>query len=314
MQLASNASRGRYDAAMSFFAILLALLLEQARPLSRDNPAHSVFRSWSRWARHALDAGQMSHGWLAWGLAVTVPALLSALIFWLLSAIHLLLGFVWLVLALYLTLGFRQFSHHFTAIRVALESGDEAGARAALSRWKNADTTTTSREVFLRQVIDYSVISAHRHVFGVLACFVVFAALGLGPAGAVAYRLAEHVSRRWTDGVPGLPEHASNKAARAAWRWIDYAPVRVTALFFAVVGHFEEAIANWRQEGPSTDNDQLLLAATAGAMNLRFSQNSLSGGQDAPQLAHLAGVVGLVWRSVVFWLVLLALAMIVRFI
>lgn len=307
-------AQARYDPGMSFFAILLALMLEQARPLSRDNPAHSVFRSWSRWARQALDAGQMSHGWLAWGLAVLVPALVSGVVFWLLSALHLLLGFAWLVLALYLTLGFRQFSHHFTAIRVALESGDELGARAALAKWKKADTTTSSREVFLRQVIDHSVISAHRHVFGVLACFVVFAALGLGPAGAVAYRLAEHVSRRWTQAVPGLPEHASNKAARTAWQWIDYLPVRVTALFFAVVGHFEEAIANWRQEGQSSDNDQLLLAATAGAMNLRFSSSSLASGLDTPQLAHLAAVVGLVWRSVVFWLVLLALVMIVRFI
>lgn len=299
---------------MSFFAILLALMLEQARPLSRDNPAHSLFRSWSNWARHVLDAGQMLHGWLAWGLAVLAPALISAAVFWLLSTLHLLLGFAWLVLALYLTLGFRQFSHHFTSIRVALESGDEAGARAVLSQWKKADTTTSTREVFLRQVIDYSVISAHRHVFGVLACFVVFAALGMGPAGAVAYRLAEHVSRRWADSAPGLPEHPSSKAALMAWQWIDYLPVRVTALFFAVVGHFEEAIANWRQEGRSQDNDQLLLAATAGAMNLRFADAGLAGGRDAPQLAHLASVVGLVWRSVVFWLVLLALGMIVRLI
>jgi adenosylcobinamide-phosphate synthase len=299
---------------MSFFAILLALMLEQARPVSRNNPAHSGLRAWSRWAQQALDAGHMSHGWLAWGLAVLLPTLASAVVFWLLSALHPLLGFAWLVLALYLTLGFRQFSHHFTAIRVALESGDEEGARTALAQWKNADITASSREAFLRQVIDYSVISAHRHVFGVLACFVACAALGLGPAGAVAYRLAEHVSRRWTQAVPGLPEHASNQAARRAWRWIDFVPVRVTALFFAVVGHFEEAIANWRQEGPSADNDQLLLAATAGAMNLRFLNASLSSGLDSPQLVHLAGVVGLVWRSVVFWLVLLALAMIVRLI
>ncbi|MCD8514727.1 MAG: regulatory signaling modulator protein AmpE [Burkholderiaceae bacterium] len=299
---------------MIFFAILLALMLEQARPLSRDNPAHSMLRSWSSWSRQALDAGQLSHGWLAWGLAVLAPALAAAGVFWLLSALHFLLGFVWLVVVLYLTLGFRQFSHHFTAIRVALESGDEAGARAALARWKKTDTVDVPRSVFLQQVIEYSALSAHRHVFGVVVCFVVFAALGLGPAGAVAYRLAEHVSRRWVENADFLPEHASHLAARSAWHWVDYLPVRVTALVFAVVGHFEEAIANWRQEGRVQSNDALLLAATAGAMNVRLNEPGVDGADQVPQLAHLASVVGLVWRSVLFWLVLLALGMIARLI
>ena len=49
----------------------------------------------------------------------------------------------------------------------------------------------------MRHVIEYSVLAAHRHVFGVLAWFSVLAALGLGPAGAVLYRLSEFVSRYW---------------------------------------------------------------------------------------------------------------------
>jgi len=299
---------------MIFFAILLALMLEQARPLSPDNPAHVSLRTWSSWARNVLDAGRLSHGWLAWGLAVLAPALLAAAVFWLLSALHFLLGFACLVVVLYLTLGFRQFSHHFTAIRVALESGDEAGARAALAHWKKTDAVDAPRPVFLQQVIEYSVLSAHRHVFGVLVCFVVFAALGLGPAGAVAYRLAEHVSRRWVENASFMPEQASHLAARSAWCWVDFLPVRVTALAFAVVGHFEEAIANWRQLGRARNNDALLLAATAGAMNVRLNEPGADGMATEPQLAHLASVVGLVWRCVLFWLVLLALGMITRLI
>ena len=60
---------------MGFLAVLLALLLEQARPLAFDNPVHAGLRSWARTVRRNLDAGQSAHGWLAWLLAAGVPAL-----------------------------------------------------------------------------------------------------------------------------------------------------------------------------------------------------------------------------------------------
>ena len=114
---------------MSFFAILFALLIEQVRPLARNNPIHVGLRSWARWVAANLDAGKPHHGWVAWGLAVLGPSLAV-------TVIHVLLivyaGWVfavlWSVCVLYVTLGFRQFSHHFTSIRDALDAGDEAAA------------------------------------------------------------------------------------------------------------------------------------------------------------------------------------------
>jgi len=55
---------------MSVIAILVALLLEQVRPLARANPIHSILRSWVRWTGHNFDAGRTQHGWLTWGIAV----------------------------------------------------------------------------------------------------------------------------------------------------------------------------------------------------------------------------------------------------
>ena len=129
---------------MSFFAIFLALLLEQARPLGRDNTAHRMATAWRRWVRRSLDAGQAPHGWMAWCAAALVPALLAALVHWLLLPFSDLLVFAWTVGVLYLTLGFRQFSHYFTAIRQALESNDEATARAASAR-KRVSSGSPSR-------------------------------------------------------------------------------------------------------------------------------------------------------------------------
>ena len=322
---------------MSFFATLIALLLEQAKPLSRDNPVYAAVRAWVQWLSRNLDAGQQRHGWLAWSVAVLLPTALSLGVHWLL--IYLVgwpLAMAWHVLVLYCTLGFRQFSHHFTRIRDALESGDENQARQYLADWQQVDAADLPRSELVRHVIEYSVLAAHRHVFGVLACYSIGSAIGLGPAGAVFYRVAEYVSRfaskpaQANDVVKG----ALQDVAAKAWAVVDWLPSRLTALSFAVVGNFEEAIDGWRfqtQHFPN-DNDGVILAATAGAIDIRLGGAALRAraadmdagdsalvqgdgattpGRD-PEIAHLRSVVGLVWRSVVVWMLLLALLTLAR--
>src|SRR6185369_7176479 len=327
---------------MSFFAILFALLIEQVRPLARHNPVHAGLRGWARWVSRNFDAGKPHHGWVAWTLGVMLPAAGAVAVHWALIA---LLGWpvavLWSVAILYVTLGFRQFSHHFTNIRDALDGGDEARARELLAQWQQVDASELPRSEIVRHVIEYSVLAAHRHVFGVLAWFSVLAAFGLGPAGAVLYRMSEFVARYWTHGSHTQSQPASpalQAAAAHAWHLIDWLPARFTALAFAVVGSFEEAIDCWRnyaQRFPN-DNDGVILAATSGAVNVRLGGEALKSaftpnasqsfrsvvadtmvdtestpGREA-EIGHLRSVVGLVWRSVVLWMVLLALLTLAR--
>ncbi|MCJ0764181.1 CobD/CbiB family protein [Variovorax terrae] len=325
---------------MSFLAILFALLIEQARPLARSNPIHASLRAWARWVSSNFDAGRAHHGWVAWVLAVGVPSLGALAIHWTLA---LTLGWpfavLWSVAVLYVTLGFRQFSHHFTDIRDALNAGDEAQARELLAEWQQVDASELPRSEIVRHVIEYSVLAAHRHVFGVLAWFSVLAAFGFGPAGAVLYRMSEFVARYWKYRSKAKNHPASaalQGAAASAWTVIDWLPARITALGFAVVGSFEEAIDCWRNHAQRfpNDNDGVILAATSGAVNVRLGGEALKAaytpntsqsfqagviGQDSestpgrePELAHLAQIVGLVWRSVVMWMVLLALLTLAR--
>lgn len=309
---------------MSFLAVLLALLLEQARPLMRDNPVHAGVRRWVGWVRHSLDAGRGPHSVLVWAVAVAGPAVLVAVVHWLLWSYSLVLTFAWAVLVLYLTLGFRQFSHHFTAIRSALEQGDSVAAAAAFSEWRRIPTPDkTTPEGLLGLVMSHAVWSVHRHVLGVLVAFVITWWLGLGPAGVVLFRLADHMARVCKreaalpvpmDGALVSETARTCQVAVRAWHWLDHIPSRCTAVAFAIVGNFEEAVAAWRaHQTGAVDGQQghqgVVLAAASGALNVQIEPERCLDVADlrAPTIGHLASLVGLVWRSVVLWMLLLAL-------
>ena len=330
-------------AAMSFFAILFALLIEQARPLAGSNPIHGGIRAWALSISRNVDSGTPHQSWLAWCIAVLLPGLIVLgvhnLLLWSLGWPFAML---WSVAVLYLTLGFRQFSHYFTGLRDALEDNDTARTRQLLAEWQRVDVGSLPRSELVRHVIECSAIAAHRHVFGVLACYSLFAAFGFGPAGAVLYRMAEFVARHWSSNSGSSTHPVSSvlqDVSSRAWATIDWLPARLTALSFAVVGSFEEAIEGWRfhaQHFPN-DNDGVVLAATAGAINVRLGGDALntsasdrnasasaSAGAGAapfgaghtpgrePEAGHLRSVVGLVWRSVVVWMLLLALLTLAR--
>lgn len=321
---------------MNFFAVLFALLLEQLKPLPHGNAVHLGVVGWARWAGRNFDAGQQHHAWVVWLVTVMVPTLLVVAVYWALAHVSTLLALALDVLILYFTLGFRQFSHYFTDIRDALDRGDELEARRLLAQWQHVDVSDLPRTELLRHVIEHSLLAAHRHVFGVFFWFVVLSTLGLGPAGAVLFRLAEFASRYWAFRSRALdaPVHGRlSQLAAQAFAWIDHVPARLTASGFAVVGNFEEAVNGWRRDARlwARGNEGVILAAAAGAVGVALGgaaapgvspdvSKTLNAGAEEgvnaavgstpgepPQSRHLLSVVRLVWRSVVLWMLLLAL-------
>jgi len=173
-------------------------------------------------------------------------------------------------------------------------------------------------------------------VFGVFFWFVLLSTFGLGPAGAVLYRLAEFVSRYWAyrSGSAGIAVNERLGAlSLRLFQWLDHVPARLTASGFAVVGNFEEAVNCWRRDAQlwRYDNEGVILAAAAGAVGIQLGGGSAPGltpdraktfeagalpdsaaaegstPGEVPKLGHLRSVVALVWRSVVLWMLLLAL-------
>lgn len=245
---------------MSFFAILLALVLEQVRPLKTDHLVFSSTERWVLWTVRTLDAGARSQAWITWGVTILGPALLAMLVHWLLAwGLGWWMAILWNVALLYATLGFRQFSHHFTGIREALDNGDENKARELLAQWQQVEVGHIPRSEIVRHVIEHSVIAAHRHVFGVFFWYAALSIIGLGPVGAVIYRLTEYAQRRWQQPAPdgSWASDVLRAVSMRAWQAMDWLPSRMTALGFAIVGSFEDAMDGWRHHAQNfpQDND-----------------------------------------------------------
>lgn len=321
---------------MSFFAVLFALLIEQLKPLPRGNVVHDALTGWMRWTGRNFDAGRDHHAWVVWGITCAFPALVAWGVHVGLVQLSVLLALAWDVAVLYLTLGFRQFSHYFTDIRDALDRGDEADARRLLSEWRHLDASELPRTELLRHVIEHSLLAAHRHVFGVFFWFVLLSSFGLGPAGAVLYRMAELASRYWAFKSRTIDAPVNDRLLNLSQRLfnaLDFVPARMTAFGFAVVGNFEEAITCWRRDAGlwKHPNEGIILAAASGAVGVQLGGSAAPGvtpdrsqtfeagvSPEAviaegstpgmpPVIGHLRSVVGLVWRSVVLWMLLLAL-------
>ena len=321
---------------MSFFAVLFALLIEQLKPLPRGNKVHDTVTAWMRWTGRNFDAGRDHHAWVVWSITAVVPSLVAWGVFAAIAHFSVLLALAWNVAVLYVTLGFRQFSHYFTDIRTALERGDEFEARRLLTEWRHLDASELPRTELLRHVIEHSLLAAHRHVFGVFFWFVVLSTLGLGPAGAVLYRMTEFGSRYWAykNRTVGEPTNERLMAlSQRLFSLLDHVPARMTAFGFAVVGNFEEAVNCWRRDAGlwKHPNEGIILAAAAGAVGVQLGGSAAPGVTPdrsktfdlgaavedmqaegstpgaIPVPAHLRSIVGLIWRSVVLWMLLLAL-------
>ena len=321
---------------MSFFAVLFALLIEQLKPLPRGNMVHDSLTGWMHWTGRNFDAGRDHHAWVVWTITAIFPALVAWGVYAGIAHFSLLLALVWNVTVLYLTLGFRQFSHYFTDIREALDRGDEAEARRMLTQWRHLDASELPRTELLRYVIEHSLLAAHRHVFGVFFWFIVMSSFGFGPAGAVLYRMAEYASRYWAFKSRTIDAPVNDRLMNLSQRLfslLDHVPARLTAFGFAVVGNFEEAVTCWRRDAGlwKHPNEGIILAAAAGAVGVQLGGGAAPGvtpdrsrthGSEAPmqaivadgstpgllpELGHLRSIVGLVWRSVVLWMFLLAM-------
>jgi adenosylcobinamide-phosphate synthase len=303
---------------MSLFALIAALLLEQVHPLSSRKYLLTWLSGYVDFFQRNFNAGQRKHGQIAWIIAIAIPLVLVTLVHCILLTAHPIFALAYSVLILYLTMGFRQFSHYYTDIHLALRERQLDKARDLLSGWLGKSCRELSHEEVARITIEQALLCSHRNVFGVVFWFVIFMMIGLGPLGAVLYRLALFLYNRW-----GLKDEAEfgnfGAFSRKAFHLMEWFPLRLTAATFAIVGNFEDTIYCWRTQAASWIDPEagILLAAGAGALGVRLGQAIMQDQQPVfrPELGvgdeadtdYMQSAIGLVWRAMVFQLLALLL-------
>jgi adenosylcobinamide-phosphate synthase len=298
---------------MSILSLILALALEQLRPISNRNPIYLLFVRIANQMGANLNAGEYRNGVYAWLLAV-VPLLACAVGgYWFLAQFSVFAAMVWNVLVLYLLMGFRQFSYAFTGISKALQRDDLQGARQMLGDWTGQSTSELSEAEIARLTIEQGVIDSHRYVFGTIFWFVALSWFA-GPAGAVLYRAASLLQAKW-----GGHGDVFGRFADVAMDVLDFVPVRLAAISFAIVGNFEDAVYCWREQAAQwMDQDYgILLASAAGALGVRLGEalhqdhtvkfRPELGVGDQASTDDLVSAVALVWRAAILWLAVILL-------
>ncbi|MDR2030884.1 MAG: CobD/CbiB family protein [Azoarcus sp.] len=301
---------------MILFSLIIVLLLEQLWPLPVERVVLAPLRGLAAALAQRFNDGQEGHGTLAWALLAGGGTVSCALIdHWLPG----LLGGVFMVVALYFTLGFRHEGHFFTDIHLALRMNDLARARVLLGEWRGGQYENADADELARLTVEQAVVAAHRNVFGVVFWFALLAPF-FGPAGAVMYRLARFLYDEWgRRGDEGFDRFGA--WARQAFLFIDWLPARVTAILYALVGNFEDALLCWRTQAVlwADRTAAVLVASGAGALGVRLGGGPAAGEAataESPEVGvgdragvdSMQGAVGLIWRALVVYLVVLALA------
>ncbi len=312
---------------MSFLALLAALGLEQWHAFSWRASVERVFVRYARWIERRWNGGTVQHGWFALLAAIGPLLLIVEGVFLTVWLAHPAVALAFNVIVLYFMMGFRRFSHAVSAIVNAFKTSDLAEARRALASWRGGDVSELTSEDVARLAIERGLVDAYRQVFAVIFWFVILP----GPAGAVVYRAVALLAEEWGAAAPGVEPTPLMQArdefgrpARMLLALLDWIPVRLTALSFAIVGDFEDAVACWRTQAHLWARQDgglaigVLLASGGGALGTQLGgplpvlvgepdvRAELGAGEPAgPDI--LPSAVGLVWRALILWLLVILL-------
>lgn len=300
---------------MSVISLIFALLLEQYRPISNHNPVYLAFIRFANYLERTFNGGQFRHGMIAWLVAILPLTMLCVAVYFLLSQMTFLFGWLWCVVILYLTMGFRQFSHAFTEVSDSLRDDDLINARSVLSKWTGQDAGQMAPSEIACVAIEQGTVDSLRYVFAPIFWFIVLAPI-FGPAGIIIYRMNTLLQQKWGS----RPELAvfSHFVMKAQY-YLDWLPARLMAVSFAIMGDFEDAIHCWRTQAASwPDRIQgILLATLGGALGICLGsvitqdytvkvRPVIGIGEEASAEALQRGV-GLIWRAVLLWIAVMVL-------
>lgn len=295
---------------MNLLALLAALALTYYRPHHQLDLLQNIYHPYAHWLERNFNDGKKLHGAIAWVLGALIPTILVGTLYYILLKVNFLLGLLFGIGVLYLVIRFSQFERRAEQIVAALRDQNIDLARDEFSGWEGVDADNYSHVQLSRVSIETALKRSHYGLFGPIIWFAI-----LGPAGAVLYRLTYLLKVEWHP----EDDNAFNQFSEQIFEWVDWLPARVTAVCFAIVGDFEDAIYCWRIQASTWPNKALgiILASGGGALGVKlgeplpykgvvFFRPELGLGDEA-DADCLQSAIGLVWRVLFLMIGLLLL-------
>ncbi len=289
---------------MTLISVLVSLALDRAMFSHRD----SAIEGWFSRAANAVAARLPSRidGWSG-AVLLVLPVLQVLVDVWLFGLAGVALGIVVLLFALGPLDPVGLVDDYLDARR--LDDRERIGwfYERVTGEPLPADSTAEGR-----RMVEAVFYQGHDHLFATVFWFCV-----LGPAGAVAYRMAAEVALRPAPAIVARPP--LQHAGRQLLGLLGWIPARLIAFGYAMTGSFEEALHALRRHlvGDADDllaaNRQLLAEAGAAAMRRdgreRDADPSEDGGErralEPSRVVESARALSV--RTAVLWLAILAL-------
>jgi adenosylcobinamide-phosphate synthase len=288
-------------------AVLLALTLDYLIPDRQGLKPFAWYRDWAESIEERFNGGKRVHGIGAVVLAI-LPILAGvAVIHYILGELGWILQFIFNVIVLYVCVDVSRLSKTADAVSMALESGDGNEANEQLQLLTGKDTPEKNDAEIARAAVESVLKQGNSLITSPIFWFIL-----LGPFGAVLQRLSSILETLWG--------HRYERFAEFGWaaaRFDDvlgWIPARITALSYALMGSFEDALHCWRKRvGVWSDiNSGPLLASGFGAMHMQSADVSVDEGEYeeqsleltvVPDAGHVRRALALVWRVLLLWLV-----------
>lgn len=331
---------------MVFLEVLLALTVERlwlavaswrrftwftrfvAWSETRATPAHATYPVGNSMEEINAAPSANKNGRARVLLLTLAPALGVGLLHHLLTESLLILTFIFDVAVLVYCLGPKDLD---TQVRAFIHAYTHLGKEEAsphLAGIVNVDIAQAplSTPQMLQALIEAILIEANERWFAVIFWFVV-----LGPLGAVFYRLSSllhhHVNGPRSNNLEIAASGAgvSDNFAEAAQRLhaiLGWVPARITALSYAVMGSFVDAIDGWNQGLPRLVTGEPPISHSSGG-NAEVVRNSGLGalrmhdilqgtGKKPLSISHVRNALALVWRTLIFGMGLMLAATLIN--
>lgn len=283
---------------MALIAILFSLTLERLLGALEGLRNFYWFTVWSAWVRKQLPAESPWQGEVGVVAVLLPPLLVIVLLFHLLDGIWLPLSFLAGVVVLLYCMGPKDLEAEVEAFIEARERDDEESALWHASSLLGSDLPSNSR-VLTRKLIENILIEANGRLIAVFFWFAL-----LGPFGALLYRLATLLQRSEAEKGGILAE-----TAQRLMSLLDWIPVRLCAIGYAMSGNFVEAIQGWRESDAKwpEPNRGVLIQSGLGALGRVDEGSEEIEIPPERETARINETIALVRRMVLALLVLLAL-------